>query len=41
MTATIGGQPLGGADLLKWSADLVTNVLAVDTPIGAGRPTEP
>jgi transcription-repair coupling factor (superfamily II helicase) len=26
---------------LKWSADLVTNVLAVDTPIGAGRPTEP
>jgi transcription-repair coupling factor (superfamily II helicase) len=41
MTATIGGQPLGGADLLKWSADLVTNVLAVDTPISTGRPTEP
>ena len=37
MTAKIGGRPLGGAELLQWTTDLVTNVLATDTPGQRGQ----
>ena len=37
MTAKIGGRPLGGAELLQWTTDLVTNVLVTDTPGQRGQ----